>query len=102
MFNISKRAIKDLKIVSSNFTKYSSHHPLSADTVFKFLALILFEILHLQNFISNFSKSRSFTMGDNSIQDFMGTEVFTYCNLDLTQTASKYTYSLTNNSPQFS
>ena len=33
-------------------TKYFSHHPLSADTSFKFLSLILFEIWHLQNFIS--------------------------------------------------
>ena len=58
-----------------NFTKYSSHHPLSADTSFKFLSadtsfkflsLILFEIWHLQNFISIFSKGRNFTRGDNS------------------------------------
>ena len=33
------------------FIKYSFHHPLSADTSFKFLALILFEIRHLINFI---------------------------------------------------
>ena len=31
------------------FTKYSTHHSLSANTGFKFLAFILFEILHLQN-----------------------------------------------------
>ena len=31
-----------------------------------FLALILFEIWHLQNFISIFSKGRNFTRGDNS------------------------------------
>ena len=31
------------------FTKYSTHHSLSANTSFKSLALILFEILHLQN-----------------------------------------------------
>ena len=49
-----------------NFTKYFSHHPLSADTSFKFLSLILFEIWHLQNFISIFSKGRNFTRGDNS------------------------------------
>ena len=30
------------------FTKYSIHHLLSADTIFKFLLLILFEILDLQ------------------------------------------------------
>ena len=48
------------------FTKYSIHHPLSADTSFKFLALILFEILHLQNFIPCFSKGRNFTRGDHS------------------------------------
>ena len=30
-------------------TKYSTHHSLSANTGFKFLAFILFEILHLQN-----------------------------------------------------
>ena len=31
------------------FTKYSTHHSLSANTGFKSLAFILFEILHLQN-----------------------------------------------------
>ena len=51
---------------SQNFTKYFSRHPLSADTSFKFLSLILFEIWHLQNFISIFSKGRNFTRGDNS------------------------------------
>ena len=35
-------------------------------------------------------------------EGFMGTEMFTQCNFDLTQTAFKFTYSLTNNSPQFS
>ena len=38
------------------FVKYSIHHPLSADTSFKFLAKILFEIQHLQNFIPLFVK----------------------------------------------
>ena len=38
------------------FVKYSIHHPLSADTSFKFLAIILFEIWHLQNFIPLFVK----------------------------------------------
>ena len=32
------------------FTKYSTHHSLSAYTGFKSLAFILFEILHLQNY----------------------------------------------------
>ena len=50
----------------SNITKYSSHYPLSADTSYTFLALILLEIWHLQNFISIFSKGRNFTRGDNS------------------------------------
>ena len=31
------------------FTKYSTHHSLSANTGFKSLAFILFAILHLQN-----------------------------------------------------
>ena len=31
------------------FTKYSTYHSLSANTGFKSLAFILFEILHLQN-----------------------------------------------------
>ena len=31
---------------SQFFIKYSIHHPLSADTSFKFLVLILFEIRH--------------------------------------------------------
>ena len=38
------------------FIKYSIHHTLSADTSFKFLAIILFEIRHLQNFIPLFVK----------------------------------------------
>ena len=54
------------KFFFQNFTKYFSHHPLSADTSFKFLSLILFEIWHLQNFISIFSKGRNFIRGDNS------------------------------------
>ena len=53
------------KYVFQNFTKYFSHHPLSADTSFKFLSLILFEIWHLQNFILLFSKDRNFTRGNN-------------------------------------
>ena len=36
-------------IYLKNFTKYSTHHSLSANTGFKSLAFILFEILHLQN-----------------------------------------------------
>ena len=36
-------------IVLKIFTKYSTHHSLSANTGFKSLALILFKILHLQN-----------------------------------------------------
>ena len=47
------------------FIKYSFHHPLSADLSLKFLALILFDILHLQNFIPCFSKGHNFTRGDN-------------------------------------
>ena len=38
------------------FVKYFIYHPLSADTNFKFLAIILFEIRHLQNFIPLFVK----------------------------------------------
>ena len=38
------------------FIKYSIHHPLSADTSFKFLAIILFEIWNSQNFIPLFVK----------------------------------------------
>ena len=53
-------------MVFKKFTKYFYHHPLSADTSFKFLSLILFEISHLQNFISIFLKGRNFTRGDNS------------------------------------
>ena len=48
------------------FVKYSIYHPLSADTSFKFLAIILFEIWHLQNFIPLFVKGRNLTRGDNS------------------------------------
>ena len=38
------------------FIKYSIYHPLSADTSFQFLALILFEIRYLQEFIHLFVK----------------------------------------------
>ena len=48
------------------FTKYYIHHLLSADTNFKFLALIHFQIRYLQNFIPCFSKGCNFTRGDNS------------------------------------
>ena len=69
MSKISKKG-NNSKIIKEiflqNFTKYFSHHPLSADASFKFLSLILFEIWHLQNFISIFSKGRNFTRGDNS------------------------------------
>ena len=40
---------KSIMIFLKNFTKYSTHHSLSANTGFKSLAFILFEILHLQN-----------------------------------------------------
>ena len=45
---------------------YSSHNPLAAGRSLKFLASILFEIWHLQNFISIFSNGRYFTRGDDS------------------------------------
>ena len=51
-------------IFSQNFMKYFSHHPISAGTSFKFLSLILFEIWHLQNFISIFSKGHNFLQGE--------------------------------------
>ena len=50
------------------FIKHSIHHPLSADTSFKFLALILFEIWHLQILYLCLSKGRNFTRGENSGQ----------------------------------
>ena len=45
------------------FIRYSIHHPLSADTSFKFLALILFKIWHLQNFNPLFVKGPLFYKG---------------------------------------
>ena len=39
------------------FTKYSTHHSLSANTGFKSLAFILFEILHLQNYAVKFQRA---------------------------------------------
>ena len=44
----------------------SAYHPLSADTIFKLLALTLFEMWPLQYFIPIFSKGRYFTRGDYS------------------------------------
>ena len=43
-----------LKIIIWFSFYFFTNHPLSADTSFKFLALKLLEILHLQNFISIF------------------------------------------------
>ena len=57
--NNSKHHMIFLKI----FTKYSTHHSLSANTGFKSLAFILFEILHLQNCDVQISK---FSKGNNS------------------------------------
>ena len=54
------RDVTPTKLQSQNifhfFVKYFIHHPLSANTSFKFLAKILFEIRHLQNFIPLFVK----------------------------------------------
>ena len=70
MSKISKKGnnskINKKKNFLQNFTNYFSNYPLSADTSFKFLSLILFEIWHLQTFILIFSKGRNFTRGDNS------------------------------------
>ena len=44
-------------IFLKNFTKYSTHHSLSANTGFKSLAFILFEILHLQNCAVKFQRA---------------------------------------------
>ena len=44
-------------IFLKKFTKYSTHHSLSANTGFKSLAFILFEILQYQ--ISKFSKGNN-------------------------------------------
>ena len=65
--NFEKRALTQ-KISFDLFFIFSSNilHPLSADTSFKFLAIILFEIRHLQNFIPLFVKGLYLTRGDNS------------------------------------
>ena len=67
MSKISKKG-NNSKIILKMFSKISPNTSLSADTSFKFLSLILFEIWRLQNFISIFSKGRNFTRGDNSPQ----------------------------------
>ena len=52
-----KRAItRKYHFFSSIFHNFSIHHPVSADASLKFLALILFEIRHLQNFTPLFVK----------------------------------------------
>ena len=48
------------------FVKYSIYHPLSADTSFKFLAIILFEISIYKISSPCLSKGRNLTRGDNS------------------------------------
>ena len=68
MSKISKKG-NNSKIINNfflqNFTTYFSNHLLSANTSFKFLSLILFEIWHLQNFILIFSKGRNFSKKKN-------------------------------------
>ena len=61
-----KRAItkKYQMIFFQFFIKYSIHHSLSADTSFKFLALILFEKHHLQNFIPLYVKRAVILQGE--------------------------------------
>ena len=52
------------------FTKYSTHHSLSAYTGFKSLAIILFDILHSQNFdvkVQNFQRAIT---RNNHMNDF--------------------------------
>ena len=46
------------------FVKYSIYHPLSTDTRFKFLAIILFGIYKISS--PCLSKGRNLTWGDNS------------------------------------
>ena len=48
----------------SSFIKYSIHHPLSADTSFKFLAILLLEIRHLQKLHPFFLKGPLFLKGE--------------------------------------
>ena len=43
-------------LLTHNQTKYFSHYPLSADTSFKFLSLILFEIMAFTKFQFDFFK----------------------------------------------
>ena len=50
---ITQKASYDFFLI---FTKYSTHHSLSANTGFKSLDFILFEILHLQNCDVKFQK----------------------------------------------
>ena len=52
------------------FIKHFIHHPPSADTRFKLLAIILFEIRQLQNFNPLFVKGRNFTRGDTENQKY--------------------------------
>ena len=56
-YKIEKRAItkKASHFFFLIFTKYSTHHSLSANTGLKSSAFILFEILHLQNYDVKFS-----------------------------------------------
>ena len=61
-----KRAItqKYHLIIFQFFIKYSLYYPLSADTSFKIVGLILFEIRHLQ--CCKKTKGCNFTREDNS------------------------------------
>ena len=59
---------KHLMILFKIFTKYSTHHSLSANTGFKSLTFLLFEILHLQNCDVKFQNfQRAITQKNNMI-----------------------------------
>ena len=60
------------------FTKYSTHHSLSANTGFKSLAFILFEILHLQNCDVKFQNFQRAITQKNSYEFFFK---FPHCTL---------------------
>ena len=65
-FTKKRATTQNISFFFQFFTKYSIQHPLSADTSFKFLALILFRGTAFTKFIPSFSKGPNFTRGDNS------------------------------------
>ena len=75
------------------FTKYFTHHSLSANTGFKSLAFILFEILHLQNCAVKFKTFQRAITKKNRMNFFLNFTISsTHCTLSAVKSLASNTY----------